>query len=129
MVKKKRSFQEVAAVAEPVTVEETISVNNLRANLDEIKAYDGVVGYILRNSTSAAIDLKDPTKIIDYAIISSSALDAGEELSELFDLGAVKGIVVEGKGVKVLSLIVGENRISIFLEKDADCERILRKLH
>jgi len=128
MVKKKRSFQEVAAVAEPVTVEETISVNNLRANLDEIKTYDGVVGYILRNSTSAAIDLKDPTKLIDYAIISSSALDAGEELSKLFDLGAVKDIVVEGKGVKVLSLTVGENRISIFLEKDADCEKILKKL-
>jgi predicted regulator of Ras-like GTPase activity (Roadblock/LC7/MglB family) len=128
MVKKKRSFQEVAAVAEPVTVEETISVNNLRANLEEIKTYDGVVGYILRNSTSAAIDLKDPTKIIDYAIISSSALDAGEELSKLFDLGEVKDIVVEGKGVKVLSLIVGENRISIFLEKDADCEKILKKL-
>jgi predicted regulator of Ras-like GTPase activity (Roadblock/LC7/MglB family) len=129
MVKKKRDFQEVAAVAEPVTVEETISVNNLRANLDEIKTYDGVVGYILRNSTSAAIDLKDPTKLIDYAIISSSALDASEELSKLFDLGAVKDIVVEGKGVKVLSLIVGENRISIFLEKDANCEKILRKLH
>jgi len=129
MVKKKRSFQEVAAVAEPVTVEETISLNNLRANLEEIKTYDGVVGYILRNSTSAAIELKDPTKIIDYAIISSSALDAGEELSKLFDLGAVKDIVVEGKGVKVLSLIVGENRISIFLEKDADCEKILKKLH
>lgn len=129
MVKKKRSFQEVAAVAEPVTVEENISLNNLRANLEEIKTYDGVVGYILRNSTSAAIDLKDPTKIIDYAIISSSALDAGEELSKLFDLGAVKDIVVEGKGVKVLSLTVGENRISIFLEKDADCEKILRKLH
>jgi predicted regulator of Ras-like GTPase activity (Roadblock/LC7/MglB family) len=128
MVKKKRSFQEVAAVAEPVTVEETISLNNLRANLEEIKAYDGVVGYILRNSTSAAIELKDPTKIIDYAIISSSALDAGEELSKLFDLGAVKDIVVEGKGVKVLSLTVGENRISIFLEKDADCEKILKKL-
>ena len=128
MVKKKRDFQEVAAAAEPVTVEETISVNNLRANLDEIKTYDGVVGYILRNSTSAAIELKDPTKIIDYAIISSSALDAGEELSKLFDLGAVKDIVVAGKGVKVLSLTVGENRISIFLEKDADCEKILKKL-
>jgi predicted regulator of Ras-like GTPase activity (Roadblock/LC7/MglB family) len=128
MVKKKRDFQEVAAVAEPVTVEETISVNNLRANLEEIKTYDGVVGYILRNSTSAAIDLKDPTKLIDYAIISSSALDASEELSKLFDLGEVKDIVVEGKGVKVLSLIVGENKISIFLEKDADCEKILKKL-
>ena len=129
MVKKKRGFQEVAAAAEPVTVEENISLNNLRANLDEIKTYDGVIGYILRNSTSAAIELKDSTKLIDYAIISSSALDASEELSKLFDLGAVKDIVVEGKGVKVLSLIVGENRISIFLEKDADCEKILRKLH
>jgi predicted regulator of Ras-like GTPase activity (Roadblock/LC7/MglB family) len=129
MVKKKRDFQEVAAMAEPVTVEETISVNNLRANLDEIKTCDGVVGYILRNSTSAAIELKDPTKLIDYAIISSSALDASEELSKLFDLGEVKDIVVEGKGVKVLSLTVGENRISIFLEKDADCEKILKKLH
>ena len=128
MVKKKRSFQEVAAAAEPVTVEGNISLNNLRANLDEIKTYDGVIGYILRNSTSAAIELKDPTKLIDYAIISSSALDAGEELSKLFDLGAVKDIVVEGKGVKVLSLTIGENRISIFLEKDADCEKILRKL-
>jgi predicted regulator of Ras-like GTPase activity (Roadblock/LC7/MglB family) len=128
MVKKKRDFQEVAAAAEPVTVEENISLNNLRANLDEIKTYDGVIGYILRNSTSAAIDLKDPTKLIDYAIISSSALDAGEELSKLFDLGAVKDIVVEGKGVKVLSLTIGENRISIFLEKDADCEKILKKL-
>jgi predicted regulator of Ras-like GTPase activity (Roadblock/LC7/MglB family) len=129
MVKKKRSFQEeVAAVTESATVEETIPVDNLRANLEEIKTYDGVVGYILRNSTSAAIDLKDPAKIIDYALISSSALDAGEELSKLFDLGSVKDIVVEGKVVKVLSLHVGESRVSIFLEKDADCDKILRKL-
>ena len=128
MVKKKSDFQEVAAVAEPATIEETASVNSLRANLEEIKTYDGVVGYILRNSTSAAIELKDPAKLIDYAIISSSALDACEELSKIFDLGTVKDIVVEGKGVKVLSLTVDENRVSIFLEKDADCEKILKKL-
>lgn len=128
MVKKKKGVQEVEAVVEPVAVEETDSADNLRANLEEIKTYDGVVGYILRNSASAAIDLKDPAKIIDFAIISSSALDAGEELSELFNLGAVKNIVVEGKAVKVLSLTVGENRISVFLEKDADCDKILRKL-
>jgi len=129
MVKKKRSFQEVEAVAEPVAVEETTSVRNLRANLEEINTYDGVIGYILRNSTSAAIDLKDPTKIIDYAILSSSALGASEELSKLFNLGEAKDIVVEGKDVKVLSLTVGENKVSIFMEKDADFEKILRKLH
>ena len=128
MVKKKRSVEEVAAVAEPLAVEETVSAGDLRANLEEIKTYEGVVGYILRNSASAAIDLKDPGKIIDYAIISSSALDACEELSRLFDLGAVRDIIVEGKAVKVLSLSVGENRVSVFLEKDADCEKILRKL-
>jgi len=128
MVKKKSDFQEVAAVAEPATIEETASVNSLRVSLEEIKTYDGVVGYILRNSTSAAIELKDPAKLIDYAIISSSALDTCEELSRIFDLGAVKDIVVEGKGIKVLSLTVDENRVSIFLEKDADCEKILKKL-
>ena len=127
MVRKKRSVQEVAAVAEPITVEET-STNDLRASLEEVKACDGVIGYILRNSTSAAIDLKDPTKIIDYAILSSSALDASKELSELFNLGVVKEIVVEGKDVKLLSFAVGENKISIFMEKDADHEKILRKL-
>jgi len=129
MVKKKRSFQEVEAVTAPMAVEETSSMNNIRANLEEIKTYNGVIGYILRNSASAAIDLNDPTKIIDYAILSSSALDASEELSELFNLGEVKDIIVEGKEVKMLSLTVGENKVSIFMEKDADCEKILRKLH
>jgi len=129
MVKKRKIFQETAPEAEPLAVEETVSVSSLRADLEEIKTYDGVIGYILRNSTSAAIDLKDPTKIIDYAILSSSALDASGELSELFNLSEVKSIVVEGREVKVLSLTVGENRISIFVEKSADSEKILRKLH
>jgi predicted regulator of Ras-like GTPase activity (Roadblock/LC7/MglB family) len=128
MVKKKRDFQEVAAMAEPLAAEEVASVDNLRASLEEVKSYDGVIGYILRTSTSAAIDLKDPMKIIDYAIISSSALDASEELSRFFDLGEVKDMLVEGKNVKMLSLTVGENKVSVFMEKAADCEKILRKL-
>jgi predicted regulator of Ras-like GTPase activity (Roadblock/LC7/MglB family) len=129
MVRKKKSFQEeVTAVAEPIATEEMTSANDFRANLEEIKTWNGVIGYILRNTTSAAIDLKDPTKIIDYAILSSSALDAAEELSMFFNLGKVKHIVVEGRDIKVLSLTLEENKISIFLEKDADCERVLKKL-
>lgn len=129
MVKKKKSFPETAAITEPLAVEETTSEKNLRTSLEEIKNYDGVIGYILRNSTSAAIDLKDPTKIIDYAILSSSALEASEKLCELFDLGEAKNINVEGKDVKVLSLVIDDNRISVFMEKNADCEKVLRKLH
>ena len=128
MVKKEKSVQETAAMDEPVTIDAT-SVNDLRACLEEIKSYKGVIGYILRNSTSAAIDLKDPTKLIDYAILSSSALDASEEFSEIFNLGKIKSIVVEGKDVKKLSLTVDENRISIFMEKNTDCEKILKRLH
>lgn len=128
MARKKKTIQEIATVTEPLTIEESHD-NNLRANLEEIKTYDGVIGYILRNSTSAAIDLKDPTKLIDYAILSSSALDASEALSEDFNLGDVKSIIVDGKDVKVLSLTVSDNRISVFMDKEANSEKILKKLH
>jgi hypothetical protein len=129
MVKKRKNDQEVATMSEAITLEGTPSVNDLRASLEEIKNYDGVVGYILRNSTSASIDLKDPTKIIDYAILSSSAIDASKELSDIFDLGNAKSIVIEGKGIKMLSMIIDENKVSIFMEKNADSERILQRLN
>lgn len=128
MTRKKKTIQEIATVTEPITIEES-HINNLRANLEEIKTYDGVIGYIVRNSTSAAIDLKDPTKLIDYAVLSSSALDASEALSEDFNLGDVKSIIVTGKNVKVLSLTVRDNRISVFMDKEANYEKALRKLH
>jgi predicted regulator of Ras-like GTPase activity (Roadblock/LC7/MglB family) len=101
----------------------------LRRRLEAIKECDGVVGYIVRNTTSAAIDLKDPTKIIDYAILSSSALDAGKVLSELFDLGDANNIVVNGKSIKMVSLVVGESKVSLFMDKSADSEKVLRRLH
>lgn len=126
--KKEKNVQATTTVTGPVAVEGAIE-SNLRESLEEIKAYDGVIGYILRNSTSAAIDLKDPTKIIDYAILSSSTLDASEVLSEDFNLGTAKSIIVEGKDAKVISLTINENKISIFIEKEADCEKVLRKLH
>ena len=126
---KKRRFEENATMEEPMVVEESNLLNGLRENLEEIKTYEGVIGYILRNSTSAAIDLKDPAKIIDYAILSSSALDASKQLSDLFSLGEAKNMLVEGRNSKVLSLTISGNRISVIMQKDADCERILRKLN
>lgn len=129
MVKKRKDVQHVVALTEPITaVEEATTVNNIRTRLEEIRNYEGVVGYILRNSSSASIDLKDPTKIIDYAIISSSSIDAGQALSELFDLGLTKNVAVEGKNVKILSFTLGENKISVFMDKNVDSEKILKKL-
>lgn len=116
----------IGQVTEPIAIDLTVSVDDLRAKLEEIQKQDGVIGYILRNTSSASIDLKDPAKLIDYALLSSSALDASEELSELFALGNVRSVLVEGKNIKMLSLIVDGNRISVFMEKNVDSE-VLRK--
>lgn len=128
MTKKKKETQMVGQVTEPIVLEATMSVNDLKARLEELKNRDGVIGYILRNTTSASIDLKDPTKIIDFAVLSSSAIDASKELSEIFDLGNVNSTVVEGRNVKMLSLTIDENRISIFMEKNVDCEALRNTL-
>jgi len=128
LVRKKKSLQEVEAVTEPIAVEEATAVNSLKASLEAIKECDGVVGYIVRDATSASIDLKDPTKIIDYAILSSSALEAGKVLSELFDLGDASNIVVNGRSIKMVSLIAGESKVSVFMDRSADSEKVLRRL-
>ena len=122
---RKENIQDLA-VAEILPAEKT--KEDLRKALNEIKEKPDVVGYILRNSTSAAIDLKDPSKLIDYAILSSSALETGEELAEIFELGKIKNVVIEGGTVNVLSTSIDENKVSIFLEKTANYEKILRNL-
>ncbi|HYB68510.1 MAG TPA: hypothetical protein VEC97_03095 [Candidatus Acidoferrales bacterium] len=129
MVKKKKDELEITTVSGPTLIEATDYESDLRANLEEIKKYDGVVGYILRNTTSASIDLKEPAKIIDYAMLSSTAFDATEEVSDVFELGDIKSIIVNGKNVKMLSLTVEQNKISIFMQDNADTEKILQKLN
>jgi len=109
-------------------VEVKEQVADLRTVLDRIKAREGVIGYILRASTSAAVDIKDPSKIIDYAVLSASALESAESLSEAFELGKLCSIVVEGKELKILLLTIGEHRISVFMEKNVDHNSIYREI-
>jgi predicted regulator of Ras-like GTPase activity (Roadblock/LC7/MglB family) len=129
VTKNKRNAENIALDTEPAVTVAATPENKTKAVLEEIQNYNGVVGFILRTSNSAAIDLKDPKKIIDYALLSSSAIDVGTEFSELFDLGDPINIVVEGKNVKILSLQIDEDRISIFMENGADIEKILKRLH
>jgi predicted regulator of Ras-like GTPase activity (Roadblock/LC7/MglB family) len=127
MVKKRRS-EETATIIEPIVVEEATPDINLPGMLEEIKHCHGVIGYITRNTTSASIDLADPAKIVDYALLSSFASDASKEFSELFGLGNVTEILVDGKDVKMFSISIGETKISIFLEREADIEEVKSKL-
>src|SRR4030067_3878002 len=89
----------------------------LRTSLAEINKTPGVTGYILRNTTSATIDLKNQEKLTDYAILSAQALDTGQELSELFDLGKVEPILIEGKDHKIVCMAIGGEKGRIFIEK------------
>ena len=134
MVKKKRSIHETTTtvLVEDETastpVEENQAFENLSTRLAEIRKCDGVIGYILRSATSATIDLKEPEKIVEYAILSSQVLESSHEISELFDIGNVENILVEGKNIKALCMTIGEYKISIFMEKTVDHADILNRI-
>lgn len=126
--KKRKDELQTTETAEPTVIENATFESTLRANLEEIRNYDGIVGYILKNTNSASIDLKDPAKIIDYAILSSTTFDSTEELSKLFNLEGIKDIIINGKNLKMISLTIEKNRISIFLENSSDADRVLQRI-
>jgi predicted regulator of Ras-like GTPase activity (Roadblock/LC7/MglB family) len=126
--KKKKDGLQVTETTEPIVVDSSDSESRLRANLEEIRDYDGVVGYILKNTTSASIDLKDPAKIVDYATLSSTIFDVTEELTTLFNLEDTKNTIINGNNLKIVSLNIGKNRVSIFLESNSDTDKVLEKI-
>ncbi len=101
---------------------------DLGGKLAEIRKAKDVIGYIIRNTTSATIDLKEPEKIAEYAIFSSQVMDSTREISDLLEIGDVKSIFVEGNESNALFITIEGNKISIFLEKNADHFRILKRL-
>jgi predicted regulator of Ras-like GTPase activity (Roadblock/LC7/MglB family) len=133
MVKKKQGQETATTVIVDddeigTTSEEDETYQDLSSKLAEIRHDKGVIGYILRSATSATIDLKEPEKIVEYAIFSSQALDSSQEISDQFELGDVKSVLIEGKESKALCMNIEGNKISIFMEKDADDADILKKI-
>ena len=108
--------------------EEDETYKDLSNKLAEIRQEKGVIGYILRNTTAATIDLKDPEKLFEYAIFSSQVLDSSQEISDLFELDKVNSVLIEGKENSALCMKIEENKISIFMEKSADHAEILKRI-
>jgi len=131
---KKKSAQESATpifvdedeIAAPEEEDQTFK--DLNEKLAKIRKNRGVIGYILRNTTSATIDLKEPEKIVEYAIFSSQVLDSSQEISNLLETGDVENVLIEGKDNKVLCMKIDGNKISIFMEKDADDTDIQKQI-
>ena len=103
-------------------------IEKLRGNLERLKAHAGVSGYILRGSKSASVDLKDPTKIIEYAALSSKTLESADGISRATYLGNINRVVLEGKNVKILSVTISDYRLSIFMDKNVDHNEICTEL-
>ena len=100
----------------------------MQEKLQEIKDQEGIIGYILRSPKSASIDLKDPTKIIEYAILSSTAFDVGHDITEALQMGEVDTIVVESEETKLLSMNINNHHLSIFMEKSVDNDKLYKNL-
>ena len=100
----------------------------LHEKLQEIKEQEGIIGYILRGSKSASIDLKDPTKIIDYAVLSSTTFETSNNIAETLQMDEVDTIVVESEEMKLLSMNANSHQLSIFMEKTVDHNKLYKSL-
>ena len=100
----------------------------LQQQLQELKKQEGIIGYILRGSKSAAIDLKDPKKIIEYAILSSTVFDESNNMTKTLELGDVDNIIMESEENKLLSVNIDDSRVSIFMEKSVDHNKLYKDL-
>ena len=101
-------------------VEDSSVFTNLATTLTEVRKLKGVTGYILRSSSAAIIDVTQKEFTIEYAVLSSQINDSTLALAKQFNLTNIESALVEGKDLKVLCMSIGDNRLSIFMEKDCD---------
>ncbi|MEM2080847.1 MAG: roadblock/LC7 domain-containing protein [Candidatus Bathyarchaeia archaeon] len=128
--RKKRSIHETTT---PVIIEDTIpheeeTFTRISKTLAEIRKTKGVTGYILRNTTTATIDIEETEKLIQYAILSSQTLESSQEITEQFELGQAENIIIEGKDAKLLCINKNEITIAIYMEPKTDHNEIQKRI-
>ncbi len=111
--------------AEQVNSEEN-DYTSLVELAQETKKRPDIVGYILKSEEKATVDLDEPEKMIEYAMLSSQAFESAQSLTDEFELGQTESIVIEGKTLKALCIDLGQNKISIFMKRNVDHASILK---
>ena len=96
----------------------------LLKKLQTIRKQKGIVGYILRNSKTASIDLEDSNKIIEYAILSSAANEISQDMTKTLQIGEVKDLIVMSKTMKVLSKNIKDHQVTLFMEKNVNHKKL-----
>ena len=103
-------------------------VEKIQEKLQSITNQEGILGYILRDSKSAFINIKDRTKLIDYAIFSTTSQDVGCNLTEILHMGEIDTMVVESEKTKLLSTNMNDHHLSLFMEKSVDHDKLFKNL-
>jgi hypothetical protein len=80
---------------------------------------DCLIGYIIRDETSAKINIAEADKIMEYAMLNSQMIETAEIIGKLFGQSKIDNVLVEGKKVKANCKIDGENKTCVFLNKNA----------
>jgi hypothetical protein len=128
----KENAEQLKKTEEPDVKDQAKGISSLtektKQKIDKAMARDGILGCIFRDSTSVSIDLKDPKKITDYALLSSSTVEASEQLCDIFKLGDVDQVLVDGSSARLLSFSAGDHRVCVFMEKNVDHKRIRKDL-
>lgn len=130
----KKSQQETATTTNiPIIIDakpeqESNFSPELIQGLTEINQVEGVLGYILKNDVAATIDLKDPQKTTEYALLSSQTLEAAKTFGGVFEMGNLENIVVKCTSLQVLCVDNGKYTVNVFLEKTAKQEKVLALL-
>ena len=129
---KKRDATEHVILAEEIVIcasdfpepeeenQEDSQYQSLLKSAQKIRKNENIFGYILRGESQATVDLVEPTKIIEYAMMASQAIESSEIMADSFNLGKIENVIVEGKNAKMLCINLGQNKLTIFMEKTAN---------
>jgi len=115
-------------VAVTSSTDEDSAFASLGASLAEIRKLKGVIGYILRGSASAMLDLSELDKISQYAALTYQLNESSLEIAKQLNFADVESVLVEGENQKVLFMRIGENKISVFMEKSASHSGIIKRI-
>jgi len=129
---KKRDATEHMTLAEEIVIsasdfpepeeenQEDSKYKSLLKSAQEIRKNENILGYILRGESQATVDLVEPARIIEYAMMASQAIESSEIMADSFNLGKIESVIVEGKKTKMLCINLGQNKLTVFMEKTAD---------
>lgn len=116
--------KEVAEIVVPAGLNTNLN-SQLKAALEDICRFEGVNGYILKDTSIANINL-EKTQINHFALLASHTSACFNELGTLFSLGNFKSTIVECERKNFLCIQNGEITVNILMDKNADIAKIQR---